>query len=31
MNLEMNNHHRNHEKYDHVQYDQEQKVYVYTI
>ena len=31
MNLEMNHHHRDHEKYDQVQYDQEQKVYVYTI
>ena len=31
MNFEMNHHHRDHEKYDQVQYDQEQKLYVYTI
>ena len=31
MNLEMNHHHGDHEKYDQVQYDQEQKLYVYTI
>ena len=31
MNLEMNHHHRDHEKYDQVQYDQEQNVYVYTV
>ena len=31
MKLEMNHHHRDHEKYDQVQYDQEQKVYVYTV
>ena len=31
MNLEMNHHHHDHEKYDQVQYDQRQKLYVYTI
>ena len=31
MNLEMNHHHHDHEKYDQVQYDQGQKLYVYTI
>ena len=33
MNLEMNHHHHHHdhEKYDQVQYDHEQKCYVYTI
>ena len=30
MNLEMNHHH-DHEKYDQVQGDQEQKLYVYTV
>ena len=30
MNLEMNHHHHDHEKYDRVQYDQEQKLYVHT-
>ena len=31
MNLELNHHHYDHEKYDQVQYDLEQKLYVYTI
>ena len=31
LNLEKNHHHHDHEMYDQVQYDQEQKRYVYTI
>ena len=31
MNLEMNHHHHDHERYDKVQYDQEQKLYANTI
>ena len=30
-NLEMNHHHHDHEKYDQIQYDQEQKLYANTI
>ena len=31
MNFEMNHHVHDHKKYDQVQYDQGQKLYVYTI